>query len=384
MKLMLKKYWGFTLIEILLVTIIIWIIFPLMITIYLFIIKANKEFTARESAIQQWYELFEKINILMQDYTIDYEEYYNRQMVWCVDWWGTGSKFEWKIWTWGYCTNFTAYWNGTSTIRRWNNNKQYHEVYKCTSIKPDNDPTDVKWKPYIVYNNCWRLWDKQSFGQYKSLFDDVKDIINNYDDEDLWKTLKPGIKAIEDKDNIQELYLISHDWKSRLFFRRKLFTWDEEHSQYQYKIQILRLRWFDAGQKHSFNITTDNEWLYDRQIDTRACDTSMWFEPLNKDPANSVWWAYSDYYLPKDENDCWVDLTQGSTNVISWNLSISPQWDPDLFWAEESHQINPYMKIFIVNGIYLPNIAKGDMGSSILDFKVPLETTIDMKDFYKE
>jgi hypothetical protein len=42
------------------------------------------------------------------------------------------------------------------------------------------------------------------------------------------------------------------------------------------------------------------------------------------------------------------------------------------------------MKIFVVNGVYFPQISSGSIGSSILDFKVPLETTIDMKDFYKE
>lgn len=379
MKLMLKKYWGFTLIEILLVTIIIWIIFPLMISIYTFIIKANKEFMARESAIQQWYELFEKINILMQDYTIDYEEYYNRQMVWCVDWWWTGSNFTWNISTWWYCTVFTAYWNHNSTNRRGLDSTKYHDIYRCSSLEENLWNKGLQ---RIVKNNtCWMQGTQQSFGQYKYLFEDIKDTMNDYDDEDLWRTLNPNVNAIEDENSIQELYLISHDWKSRLFFRRKLFTWNDVQSQY--KIQILRLRWFDAWQKHSFD-EPNNEWLYDWQIDTWACDTSMWFEPNDAQSITSVGWAYSGYYLPANVDDCWVDLTQWSTNIYAWNLSISPQWDPDLFWAEESHQINPYMKIFVVNGIYLPQISSGSLGSSILDFKIPLETTIDMKDFYKE
>lgn len=378
MKLTSKKYWWFTLIEILLVTIIIWIIFPLMISIYLFIIKANKEFVARESAIQQWYELFEKINILMQDYTIDYEEYYNRQMVWCVNsWWLlTWQNFKRNIWTGGYCTEFTAYWNENSTDSAELNNSEtnYHDIYECSSVRDDNSRNGL---PRIVKtNDCWKIWSKQSFGQYKALFKDLKALENPYDDEDLWTTLKPWINAIEDNDSIQELYLISHDWKNRLFFRRKLFTWDDVQSQY--KIQILRLRWFDAGPNHNFENPV--KWLYDWQIDTWACDTSMWFV---WSWAN-VWWAYSGYYLPANVDDCRVDLTYGSTNVYTWNLSISPKWDPDLFWADENHQINPYMKIFVVNGVYFPQISSGSIGSSILDFKVPLETTIDMKDFYKE
>ena len=350
-----------------------------MISIYTFIIKANKEFVARESAIQQWYELFEKINILMQDYTIDYEEYYNRQMVWCVWEDKKGSSFERNISTWWYCTNFTAYWNHNSTDRRGLNCPNCHDIYRCSSIDSD---VGNKGRQRIVKDECWKIGWQQSFGQYKSLFVDVKSIINNnYDDEDLWRIVNSDVNAIKDENSIQELYLISHDWKSRLFFRRKLFTWDDKQSQY--KIQILRLRWFDAGQDHNFD-SDNKEWLYDWQIDTWTCDASMWFTPDDTAGRSTVWWAYSGYYLPADVDDCWVDLTQWSTNIYAWNLSISPQWDPDLFWAEESHQINPYMKIFVVNGIYLPSLSKDSLGSSILDFKVPLETTIDMKDFYKE
>jgi hypothetical protein len=34
--------------------------------------------------------------------------------------------------------------------------------------------------------------------------------------------VKNNINAIVDPENIQELYLISHDGKSRLYFRRRL------------------------------------------------------------------------------------------------------------------------------------------------------------------
>ena len=310
----------------------------------------------------------------MLDYTIDYEEYYNRQMVWCTNWWGKWNTFEWKIWTGGHCTEFTAYWNENSNSRSAVTiQSDYHDIYKCSS----KEWKDAKWFPLIVKNECWKKWTKQSFGQYAALFTDLKDVMDEGDDEDLWKPVGgDDIKAIRDEKDIQELYLISHDWKSRLFFRRKLYTWNDVQSQY--KIQILRLRWFDAGQNHNFD--DPSEWIYDRQIDTRACDTSMWF--IWAWP--SIWWAYSEYHLPSDVDDCWVDLTYWNTSIDSWKLFISPQWDSDLYWAEQNRQINPYMKIFIVNGIYLPLMAKWGVGSSILDFKIPLETTINMKDFYKE
>jgi hypothetical protein len=43
------------------------------------------------------------------------------------------------------------------------------------------------------------------------------------------------------------------------------------------------------------------------------------------------------------------------------------------------------MKMLIVNGVYLPELMGDNIpGSSIMDFKVPIKTTINMKDFYKE
>ena len=348
-----------------------------MIAIYSFMIKSNKEFNLRQTAIQQWYEFFEKLNILMQDYTIDYEEYYNRQMVWCVEWWWTGSNFTWNIWLSWYCTEFTAYWNENSTeskVEHMNKiDREYHDIYNCSSGIPTN--TNIYWLPLAVKKgDCWKVWFRQSFGQYKALFTDVWEVGNSDDDRDLWRPVNDDINAVVDPDNIQELYLISHDWKSRLYFRRKLVAKDRD--SLQYKIQILRLRWFDAWQDHNFSSSND-EWLYDWQIDTWACDTSMWFIWH----WDSISWAYADYHLPLDVDDCWADLTYWSTSIYTWNISISPLNDPDLYWSDQSRQINPYMKILVVNWVYLPT-ANAD--GSINSFIIPIETTINMKDFYRE
>lgn len=378
-----KKYRSFTLIEVLLVTVIIWFIFPVMITVYTFMIRSNRQILARQTAIQQWYEFFEKLNILMQDYTIDYEEYFNRQRVWCIDNTKIGDWFKRNIWLSWYCTEFTAYWNENSTERKikwWGVIPgNYHDIYNCTS----SADTNLVWRNRAIKDKCWKFWSKQSFGQYKALFTDVWDVTRGDDDKDLWDMVKNNINAIVDPENIQELYLISHDGKSRLYFRRRLV--DQQWEFAQYRIQMLRLRWFDAGQKHSFAETSNNEWLYDGQIDTWACDTSMWFEPKTKTTTNSVWWAYADYYLPQDVDDCWIDLTYWNTNAYTRNISVYPLWDPDLFWAKQERQINPYMKILLVNSVYFPTFYNDmSIGSSIADFKVPLQTTINMKDFYKE
>ena len=304
----------------------------------------------------------------MEDYTIDYEEYYNRQMVGCV-WDERWDSFKWTVNGW-YCTNFTAYWN-SYTDR--NNRTDGYNIYHCSSSN-----TDRERGKHVDENNCCRHWKWQSYWQYAALFTDAKSYVSDEDDEELGYLLNNSVDAIKDADNIQELYLISHDWKRRLYFRRKnVATEDEPH----YKIQILRLRWFDAWEKHNFG-ASDNKWVYDWVLDTWACDYSMWFEPANR--TNSVGWAYGWYYLPQNVNDCWVDFTQWSTNVSDWKIAISPKWDADLYRAKEDKQINAYMRIMTVNSIYWPALfGSWDITESIKNFKVPLQTTINMKDFYR-
>lgn len=390
----LKRY-AFTLIELIFVAMIIALIMPEMFSLYNFIIKSNKEIIARQQAIQQWYEFFERLNILMEDYTVDYEEYFNRQMVWCV---GTtyrwAGKFKRNIWVDWYCTNFTAYGNENGNL----NIGSYHDLYYCSSVKGNSASLSQE---RVVYptSHCGNLITtnfkneyRQSYGQYAALFKDVKGgiwiIVWSDDDVELWdfvnKTI--DIDAIEDSENIQELYLISHDWTRRLYFRRKLAREDEvEGTKYkQYKIQMLRLRWFDAWRMHNFENVPENKWLYDWVIDTRACDYSMWFE-WHWNPIDVSWWAYENYRLPQDKDDCREDLTQWSTSLFAWNLSISPRWDADLYWANESRQINSYMKIMIINKVYFPIIFGSNkrITGTIKDFSMPLETTINMKDFYR-
>ena len=349
-----------------------------MIGIYSFLIKSNKEIVARQNAIQQWYELLEKLNILMQDYTVDYEEYYNRQMVGCVSWstLSTWGNFKWNVWLSWYCTEFTAYGNENSTEKMlgWAEvDPSYNDIYYCSSVRGQNSNLPHR----VVKDDCWRRWKKQSFGQYAALFTDVMYPYDNEDDKEEGRPVNENVKAIEDSDNIQELYLISHDWKRRLFFRRKLTNQNSGYAQY--RIQMLRLRWFDAWQQHNFDKLSLGS--YDWQIDTWACDTSMWFI-WNW---SGVWWAYSGYHLPENENDCRIDLTYWSTSIFAWNLDISPVDDPDLYWSDQSRQINPYMKILVVNWVYFPEIfSKSLIGSSITDFKIPIQTTINMKDFYRE
>ena len=67
-----------------------------------------------------------------------------------------------------------------------------------------------------------------------------------------------------DASRVQELYLISQDGRSRLFFRRKLVKQEDIHEaggthymtgENLYVLQVLRLRGFDAGTLHNFDQT---------------------------------------------------------------------------------------------------------------------------------
>jgi len=385
------RRYAFTLVELVFVAMIISLILPAIFSLYNFVIRSNREVNARQDVIQQWYEFFERLNILMQDYTVDYEEYFNRQMVGCVWTSKRWDNFEWNIWKDGHCTQFTHYGNKSAKNSSW----KYKDIYYCSSDKSQ----DKSHLPFVVRHNnttpCYQEGE-QFYGQYEALFTDVHEdtedkndnnnIVWDWDDEKPWKPTDPNMSAIRDADHIQELYLISHDGKYRLYFRRKFYGdyYNADNWEYysQYRIEMLRLRWFDAGSKHNFS-TDDNEWLYDGVIDTWACDTSMWFEPADKTGRQSVGWAYSDYYLPLDEDDCWVPLTYWSTSVSAWNIWISPVGDSDLYWGDPSRQINAYMKILTVNSVYFPYYSTRMVASSIGDFKVPLETTINMKDFYR-
>lgn len=383
---------SFTLVELLLVILIISFILPTIFFVYTKMQQMKKEIDIKQELVQQSYEFVERMNVLMQDYVIDYEEYFNRQMVGCSNsskWW---NSFDWTTSASWYCNLFTAYGNGNSIGSSTSTQRAQHNLYYCSSLN-----SSINMKSYVSQS----LWyacasavsntlRHQSYGQYSKLFFDVKRdtdgdsyLVGDSDDEDrgTWPV------AIKDPTKVQELYLISQDGKNRLFFRRKLIKQENVNgiSWFQtgenlFVIQILRLRGFDAGTLHNFSKTNgvENPWLYDGQIDTWACDYSQGF--IGK--WASVWGAYSGYKLPLNADDCWEDLYQWSISLNAWNISLSPVVDPVLAWKDEKYQINPYIKLFLLNWVYLPSYFGSGRSSYEETFQVPIETTFNTKNFY--
>jgi prepilin-type N-terminal cleavage/methylation domain-containing protein len=80
---MFKNKKAFTLIEILIVSAILSMVLTIVISSYKSLTNAKLDIFARSTLAKQTNFLVEKLNILMKNYSIDYEEYFNRRMVGC-------------------------------------------------------------------------------------------------------------------------------------------------------------------------------------------------------------------------------------------------------------------------------------------------------------
>jgi hypothetical protein len=100
--------------------------------------KLKYNIQARTNITQDAYFVVEKINLLLKDYTIDYEEYFNRKNLGCDNY---NTTFTRETGPNGYCDLFTAYGNnntidGTEVPER--------ELYFCSSILNETNPYTIK------------------------------------------------------------------------------------------------------------------------------------------------------------------------------------------------------------------------------------------------
>jgi hypothetical protein len=95
---------------------------------------------ARTNVTQDAYFVIEKINLLLKDYTIDYEEYFNRKNVGCDSY---ETEFLRNVNSGtdnGYCDLFTAYGNMNNIN---NTESPKHELYFCSSTTNEASPHRV-------------------------------------------------------------------------------------------------------------------------------------------------------------------------------------------------------------------------------------------------
>lgn len=392
---------AFTLIEVLVVTVIIGSLFLMVINLYFRMMETRVDVEARQSLIDNSYYMLERINTLVSNFTIDYEEYFNRKVVGCSwDWW---ENFSWgQVGDRWYCDDFTGY--GSKNSIDWYDEDSNWQLYYCSSDFGDSSSeitnNEDEWWNYVFEEDnswrvrgwewCWREADewKQSFWQYEKQFMDVWTdvsgawwIVGDHDDLDVW--LWPI--SVADNENTQELYLISDTWDERLFIRRKKVdsmddTWrfdnleEDDDIANLYTLQMLRLRWFDAGEEHDF----DSDGTYDWQINTWACDYWQGFE-CNW---SAVGDPYNNYKLPEDEDDGWVNIFWDEITVTDWNLEIYPTKDPNLSWNDDDTQINPYVKINLQTKLYAWAWAERINPSILQDYQLNLQTTFNIRSNY--
>ena len=352
-----KKKW-FTLVEILLVVIISGSLFTTIYSVMTTLPKVKLFNDARMQLIEQSNEVMNRFAVLFQDYTIDYEEYFNREKV------GTGGDENY--------TTFSYY--GNQSVVAWVSamtKDPFHYInYREDTVKDQ----PVSYGQYKArFRNFW--WDTD--GQWR--LNHVSNTnISNYpevgdaDDKDLGK----GPVAFSDL-HPKELYLISHDGTRRLFLRRKQICKDSSNPETcSYTIQMLKLRGFDAGSEHKFKAADSK--TYDGEIDTWACDAGEGFICNGNDTSTDL---YLNYKLPRDENDGWVNLFDKAISIEKWYITLTPNKNPDYAWNEKNAQINPYIKMVMttkLNVSALPAIVK----NMLKDYTFTLQTSFDTKSFY--
>lgn len=352
----LNKYW-FTLIEIL-----IWIL------IFNFVIIG---WFQALSAVNIWkIKLIEKTNITKDAYyfserlfeeikswwILDFEEYFNRKIVWT-----TTSSWYYSIPTWFW--NFGSWWS------IWNTN-YWDDFYYCENI--------------TLWNWCFTSWDFQRYWQYAFQFIDYDSNWNWWDenwdwnirwdddDEHLW--LWPIVFTWW--QNVREIYLISWDRKKRTLFR---WSWKEDEFPYKptsatcnwttfwsgclWTIEILKLEWKDWWFDHSNSSWT---WYLDWIIDTWIIDPKFSWEN------NTIAWSNSDNYRQPIFSD--------NISVSNFEIFAYPNIDRNHAWKDiwASININPYIRI---NMTLTPSWKKR-VG---MKWKIPelkLSTTINLVDYF--
>lgn len=326
----------FTLIEILLwilifsIVIIRW--FQALSSVNIWKIKQTEQTKILKEANYFIEKLFEDIKA---GWTIDFEEYFNRKVVWTTT---SSWHYTSKTWFW----NFGSWWSIWST-NYWDN------FYYCISWNWTNMWT--WWCYNNNFNTYWTsLWNSpQRYWQYSFQFIDYNSNMNNdrWDEDDDW-----NIKWDDDDEhlwlwpivftwwqNVKELYLISWDWKKRTFFRwswkidPKAPNWALSCNNTTFwtwciwTIEFLKLDWKDWGYNHSKSWTWNNDWIIDTWIIDP--DFTWWWEIV-------AWSNNEDYRLP---------LFPDTLSVKNFEVYPYPNFDAKHMWKEASKDINPYVRI---------------------------------------
>ena len=330
---------GFSPLWFTLVEIIVWILIFSMVIIWgfkaynwvlIWKIKLIESTNIQKQAFYFSEKFFEE---LKKWWTIDYEEYFNRRVVWTTTWSG---HYILNTWFWN---QWTESW-----------------FYYCRSWDWDK----MTWTGCIEkFNNSSssdQTWNKQRYWQYSFQFIDYN---SNYDDDwtfEFWDEDWDWNIIWDDDDEylgfwpvafswseVKEIYLISADKRKRTLFRWNIkddpdnptdncdfTTWSGWCSS---TIEFLKLEWKDWWFDHSKTWT----WLYDWIVDTWIIDPDFtWWTEIIAGSTSDTWF--------------WQPLFGENVNVKSVKFFMYPNKDRNLAWQDPDEKINisPYVRLQMV------------------------------------
>ena len=342
-----KNFLAFTLVEI-----IVWILIVSIVMIWWFKSLASvtlwkiKLVQQTEMEKQSFYFVEKFFEMVKKWWTIDYEEYFNRKVVWNERSWWHYSKETWfgnfwrswkpwiswvtnywewfyycvsddwtKMWTWWCVSSFNS-----SAIDYLSEPQRYWQYSFQFIDYNSNSSSDLCWPTLL-------LWDENCDGN----------IIWDDDDEYLWIWPEVFVWWVD----VKELYLISWNKKERTLFRWSVkndpnkpdiktchtISWLWEGCLWT--IQYLKLYWEDIWMEHSSNIG-------DRSYDW-VIDTWLIHKDFNND--NIVAWSNDKNYR--------VDLFPYDINISDFKIFAYPNNDIILNWRNNTMDANisPYIRI---------------------------------------
>lgn len=281
-------------------------------------------------------KLFEEIK---KWWLIDYEEYFNRSVIWTgfssghyiIESWFWNFWKDWAIWS-------TTYWDWFYKCI----SESWSKMWNWGCVEENNDPT----QDYSLENQ--RYWEYSfQFIDYNANYDDDWwdedwdwEIIWDDDDEYIWD----WPEVFTSWTDVKELYLISWDKKTRTYFRWNIESDPNAPSTFScnsdwtwswclWTIEFLKLEWKDYGLDHlSWSV---DEGQYDWVIDTWIIDKNFtsWTE--------IVAWSISNM------DDYWVPLFSDDINISDFQVYLYPNKDYDLAWKSLDDNVNlsPYTRI---------------------------------------
>lgn len=353
---------AFTLIEIIIAILIISIIFISWFQLFSMAFTSKIKIDEQIKLEKNIFYFSEKLFTLIKKWwTLDYEEYFNRKVVWTdlKNWHFEKNTWFWNFWQW---TNFSSEPNFFWTWFYYCVSNINGKVWKkWCFLKEDQDTRTYSLAvsrgfPSIPLD--YFTWN-QRYWQYSYQFIDYNSDANNdfwdanwdwkinRDDDDKHLWIWPEV--FDHWENVHELYLISWDKKKRTYFR-----WNIKQDEFSDKIssfpkcntnpsslnfqycrwtiEFLELEWKDWWMNHDWTWEYANDWVIDTWL---IASNFSW--KTNQNKANSIIaWSSNDTWF-------WKPLFSDDINISDFKVSAYPNIDSSKVWNITTDEQNKYL-----------------------------------------